>query len=149
MCPVESKINFVVPSDKILRDFKPVIQIPIKLEPDIFYMMISLLLNCQIQHRYLQQVVRNLHLDYLIGGDVDCLGFEPEPVKVRCETFDKKKDILLNVVHELKQNKGNILVHINKHMFEKWMQSVTDIVIITCKEICSLWDNILLCVFFI
>ncbi len=39
------------------------------------------------------------------GGDVDCLGFEPEPVKVRQETFDKRKEILLNVVHKFKQNK--------------------------------------------
>ncbi len=35
LCPLESKMNFVVPSDKILRDFKPVIQISIKLEPGI------------------------------------------------------------------------------------------------------------------
>ncbi len=45
LCPLESKINFVVPSDKILRDFKPVIQIPIKLEICIFYMMIALLVK--------------------------------------------------------------------------------------------------------
>ncbi len=58
LCPVESKINFVVPSDKILRDFKPVIQIPTKLEPGIFYIMIALLVkyrrpnSTQVQHWY-------------------------------------------------------------------------------------------------
>ncbi len=69
---------------------------------------------------------------------MDCLGFEPEPVKVRQETFDKRKEDLLNVVDELKQNKDNILVNINKHMFEKWIPSATDIVTI-CKELRSLW----------
>ncbi len=44
------------------------------------------------------------------------------------------REILLNVVHEFKQNKENILVNINKHMFEKWIQSATEIFTITSKQ---------------
>ncbi len=141
LCLVESKINFVIPSDKILQDFKAVIQIPIRLEPGIFYMMIVLLVkyrrpnSTQVLTTDGKKLTPGL-FDH--GGDMDCLGFEPEPVKVRRETFDKRKENLLNVVHELKQNKDNILVNINKHMFDKWIHSVTDIVTITCKELHSL-----------